>query len=403
MHDPDTPTPRNADTPSLIVVGSIGIDTIETPAARKDRILGGSASYACAAASFFTKPGLVGIVGTDFPPEYSDLYAEFGINTSGLQVVDGETFAWEGVYEENMDNRRTISTDLNVFADFSPELPEAYCSAPFVFLANIQPSLQSHVLDQVTKPRFVVADTMDLWIDTAKDDLLKMISRVDLLTLNESEARHLSGERILLRAARHLLDLGPKYVLIKKGEHGSVLFSRSGIFLMPAFPLDEVNDPTGAGDSFAGGFMGALAATGKLSDAAIRRAMVYGSVIAAFGCEDFSLGRLAAVTVPEDVVDLGLVAVHTIARNRAEEDPRVEPLAVGDALQLEREVGVLAFCLELTAAVLDVKPSLGRNAEGALHVGVGLPSGEVFTVEDLLRAQGLELDVAELELAGPEL
>ncbi len=294
---PNTPVLQPSSPPSLVVVGSIGIDTIETPHEKRVEILGGSASYACAAASFFTPVGLVGVVGTDFPKAYTDLYRKLGINLDGLQTLPGKTFRWTGVYEANMDNRRTICTDLNVFASFMPELPPSYRRAPFLFLANIQPQLQLHVLDQLEQPRFVVADTMDLWINTARDDLIKVIQRVDLLTVNESEARHLTGKKALLRAARVLLEMGPKHVLIKKGEHGSILFSRDSIFLMPAFPLDDVRDPTGAGDSFAGGFMGALASGGNLVGGAIRRAMIYGSVVASFGVEDFSLDRLEPLTI----------------------------------------------------------------------------------------------------------
>jgi cytidine kinase len=283
---------RHPDAPSLVVVGSIGIDTIETPRERREEILGGSASYACAAASFFTNVGLVGVVGTDFPKSHTDLYRKFGINLDGLETVPGQTFRWTGVYEANMDNRRTICTQLNVFASFLPKLPASYRKSPFLFLANIQPSLQLHVLDQIEKPRFTVVDTMDLWINTAKEALLDVIRRVDMLTMNESEARHLSGEHALLKAARILLGLGPRYVLIKKGEHGSILFAKDRIFLMPAFPLEDVQDPTGAGDAFAGGLMGALAAGGTADEPSIRKAMLYGSVVASFGVEAFSLERL---------------------------------------------------------------------------------------------------------------
>jgi len=283
----------------LVIVGSVGIDTIETPRDKRAGILGGSASYACAAASYFTGVGMVGVVGTDFPQRYLDLYKHFNINTEGLQVRPGETFRWSGVYETNMDNRRTISTELNVFASFSPELPKSYTECPYLLLGNISPGLQMHVLDQVAKPRFVVVDTMDLWINTAKEDLLKVIRRVTMLTLNESEARHLSGEHGLVKAARKLLSLGPKYVLIKKGEHGSILFSKKSIFMMPAFLLEDVVDPTGAGDTFAGGFLGALARSGAVSQSAIRKAMVYGSVVASFGVEDFSLDRLGRLTLQE--------------------------------------------------------------------------------------------------------
>jgi sugar/nucleoside kinase (ribokinase family) len=280
----------------LVIVGSVGIDTIETPNERRPDVLGGSASYACAAASFFSRVGMVGVVGTDFPEAHHRLYRKFHIDTEGLQVVPGRTFRWSGVYEANMDNRRTLATELNVFAQFSPELPASYVNAPYLFLANISPALQMHVLDQVTKPRFVLLDTMDLWINVAKDDLCRVIGRVDMLMLNESEARHLTGEHSLVKAARALLALGPAHVCIKKGEHGSILFARNSTFLMPAFPLESVKDPTGAGDTFAGGFLGALARQGRVNEHTIRRAMVYGSVVASFGVEDFSLGRLARLT-----------------------------------------------------------------------------------------------------------
>jgi len=280
----------------LVIVGSIGIDTIETPRERRPDVLGGSASYACAAASYFSRVGVVGVVGTDFPAAYHQLYRKFRIDTEGLQVVPGQTFRWSGVYEANMDNRRTLSTDLNVFAQFSPELPASYVKAPYLFLANISPELQLHVLDQVKKPRFVLLDTMDLWINVAKDDLCRVIGRVDMVTLNESEARHLTGQHSLVKAARALLAMGPAHVCIKKGEHGSILFSRRGTFLMPAYPLEDVQDPTGAGDTFAGGFLGALARQGRVNEHTIRRAMVYGSVVASFGVEDFSLDRLKRLT-----------------------------------------------------------------------------------------------------------
>ena len=289
------PTSRSAPV-QLVIVGSVGLDTIETPTARHADVLGGSASYACAAASFFTPNGMVGVVGSDFGKNYLDIYRGFGFDLAGLQVREGRTFRWSGVYEDNMDNRRTISTELNVSAEFMPELPDYYRNAPFLFLANIAPALQLRVLDQIRKPRFVAADTMDLWINVALADLKKVIRRIDLLTLNESEARHLTGERMLIKAARKLLGWGPQHILIKKGEHGAVLFSQRGIFLMPAYPLEEVLDPTGAGDTFAGGFMGQLAAGGRVSELAIRRAMLVGSVIAAFNVEAFSLNRLRKLT-----------------------------------------------------------------------------------------------------------
>lgn len=278
--------------PDLIVVGSIGLDTVETPAASGTDLLGGSVSYACASASFFVRPGMVGVVGDDFPRRHTSLFRRLGVDLRGLQRRPGRTFRWSGVYEADMNQRRTRRTELNVFADFSPELPEAYRHAPFVFLANIAPSLQLRVLEQVRRPRFVMADTMDLWIETTRRELLEVARRVHLLTVNESEARHLTGHRSLPAAARAMQRLGPRYVLIKKGEHGSILFGPDGPFLMPAYPLETVRDPTGAGDSFAGGFMGALAAHGRISETALRRAMAYGSVVASFVCEQLSLDRL---------------------------------------------------------------------------------------------------------------
>lgn len=273
----------------VVIVGSVALDTIETPRARRDDILGGSASYACAAASFFGPSGMVGIVGTDFSSEWIDLFDRFGIDREGLQIVEGKTFRWSGVYEENMDNRRTLSTDLNVFADFTPDLPQSYRGAPFVLLGNISPDLQDHVLGQVDHPRFVVADTMDLWIDVARDALTRVIEQVHMLMLNESEARHYTGEHNLIAAAEALLALGPDYVLIKKGEHGSILFARETTFVMPAYPLREVEDPTGAGDSFAGAFVGALAEAGSTEEGAMRRALAYGNIVASFGVGSFSL------------------------------------------------------------------------------------------------------------------
>ena len=280
---------------SLIVVGSIGIDTIETPHDRREEILGGSASYACASASFFTRCGMVGVVGTDFPDACRKLYDDFKIDQEGLQTVEGKTFRWSGVYEENMNNRTTLSTDLNVFADFSPAIPEAYKQSPFLFLANISPDLQEHVLDQVEHPEFVLMDTMDLWINTTREALVKVIKRVDMLTVNESEARQLTGEHNLINAANALLKMGPRFIMVKKGEHGSMLFSENNLFIMPAYPVADVVDPTGAGDSFAGGFMGALAAAGEVTEAAIRKAMVYGTVVASYGVEAFSLDRLEEI------------------------------------------------------------------------------------------------------------
>ncbi len=280
----------------LVVVGSVGLDTIETATARCEEILGGSVSYACAAASFFVPAGMVGVVGSDFPAAHTALYGKFGIDLKGLKQVEGKTFRWSGVYETDMNNRRTLSTELNVFGSFMPELPADYRDTPFLFLANISPELQLHVLQQVKKPRFVAADTMDLWINMARENLMKVIASVDLLTLNESEARILTGEHNLMKAARKIMGWGPEYLIVKKGEHGAMLFSPAGVFVVPAWPLEVVCDPTGAGDTFAGGFMGALAEQGAIDPIAMRKAMVYGSVVASFGVEAFSLERLERLT-----------------------------------------------------------------------------------------------------------
>ena len=283
----------------LTIVGSIGIDTIETPTEKREEILGGSVSYACAAASFFTHTGMVGVVGTDFPQAFRDTWTDMNIDLEGLQTVEGKTFRWSGVYEDNMDNRSTLSTELNVFESFSPELPEDYRKAPYLFLGNIHPALQLHVLEQVRDPKFILIDTMDLWINIDRPDLEKVIGKCHMLTLNESEAALFTGELTLARAAHKLLELGPEYVLIKKGGNGSMLFTKDDVFLLHAYPLDTFKDPTGAGDTFAGGLMGALAASGRTDKEAIRSAMVYGTIVASFGVEEFSLDRLIRLDRPQ--------------------------------------------------------------------------------------------------------
>lgn len=278
--------------PDLVIVGSIGIDHIETPRVKKESLLGGSVSYACAAASFFCSPGMVGVVGDDFPDSFLDLYKSFDVDLQGLQRASGQTFSWTGVYEENMDNRQTVETVLGVFETFEPTLPETYLDAPFVFLGNMHPSLQLHVLSQIRAPKFVLVDTMDLWINITRDELIEVIGKVHMLTLNESEARMLTDCHNVMDAANALLQMGPQYVLIKKGEHGSMLFGEKGIFIQPAFPIANVEDPTGAGDTFAGALMGYLARANACEEADIRRAMVHGSVVASFGVQAFSLDAL---------------------------------------------------------------------------------------------------------------
>src|SRR5713226_2706771 len=244
---------------SVLVIGSIALDSIKTPTASRPRLLGGSASHAAVAASFFGPVRLVGVVGVDFPRRYIQMYRRRKIDVAGLQIKAGKTFHWSGEYEVNMNNRRTLLTELGVFETFTPHLPNAHKTSPFVLLANIAPSLQAHVLDQMQKPKFIVADTMDLWLNIALKDLLALLKRVHGFVLNESEAHQLTECHNPLHAARAIHKLGPKYVIIKKGEHGAVLSGPDGLFIAPAYPLSSVVDPTGAGDSFVGGMMGYLA------------------------------------------------------------------------------------------------------------------------------------------------
>jgi cytidine kinase len=281
---------------SVLIVGSTALDSIKTPHAENPRLLGGSASHAAVAASFFSPTQLVGIVGEDFPAPYLKLYRRHKIDLEGLQRAAGKTFHWSGEYEVNMNNRRTLLTELGVFETFTPVLPAAYSNSPFVLLANIAPSLQLHVLDQMRKPKYVVADTMDLWLNIAKPDLLKLLKRVDGFVLNESEARQLTQEDNLLRAASKIHKLGPKHVIVKKGEHGAILSARGKLFVAPAFPLDDVVDPTGAGDSFVGGMMGWLAQARGPLESNLRRAMIYGTVVASFCCGGFGLTATTRVT-----------------------------------------------------------------------------------------------------------
>ncbi len=276
---------------SVLVVGSTALDSIKTPKAENPRLLGGSASHAAVAASFFAPVRLVGIVGYDFPKRYLGLYRRHGICLEGLQVKPGKTFHWAGEYEVNMNNRRTLNTELGVFETFSPSLPKAYQASPFVLLANIAPALQHHVLNQMRRPKFIAADTMDLWLNIALKDLLKLLKRIDCFVLNDSEAYQLTKADNVATAIKKLHALGPKYVIIKKGEHGAIVSGPKGFFIAPAFPLHRVVDPTGAGDSFVGGMMGYLATARGSIDDNLRRAVVYGTVVASFCCEGFGLNR----------------------------------------------------------------------------------------------------------------
>jgi sugar/nucleoside kinase (ribokinase family) len=282
---------------SVLVVGSTALDSIKTPHAENPRLLGGSASHAAVAASYFAPVKLVGVVGEDFPKQYIQLYRRRGIDLTGLQIMPGKTFHWSGEYEMNMDNRRTLLTELGVFEQFTPTLPEAHRNTPFVLLANIAPALQSHVLDQMKRPKFIAADTMDLWLNIALKDLLKLLKRVDCFVLNESEAYQLTECANVLNAIHRIHKLGPKYVIIKKGAHGAVLSTGKSLFVAPAYPLDGVVDPTGAGDSFVGGMVGYLARSRGSIEANLRKAIVYGTVVASFCCQGFGLSRTARLSM----------------------------------------------------------------------------------------------------------
>ncbi len=285
---------------SVLIAGSIALDTVKTPVEEHADLLGGSASYASVSASFFTNAQLVGIVGDDFPQAHVEYFQSRHIDLEGLQRVPGESFRWSGEYMTDMNVRETRSVALNVFEHFRPHLPESYRQTPYVLLANIAPSLQSYVLDQMARARFIVADTMDLWITIAKDDLMALLKRVDLLILNDSEAKLLTGETNLIRAAELIRGYGPGYVAIKKGEHGCLLFgdpAKHEFFSCPAFPLADLHDPTGAGDCFAGGLIGQLSQkdTPQVSFEQLREAVVYGSVVASYNVEAFSLERLRSL------------------------------------------------------------------------------------------------------------
>jgi sugar/nucleoside kinase (ribokinase family) len=285
---------------SVLIVGSIALDTVKTPVEEHADLMGGSATYAALSASFFAPVKLVGIVGDDFPQSEFDFWKSRQIDASGVQRVAGKTFRWSGEYAWDMNTRETRSVALNVFEHFRPDLPEDYRATDFALLANIAPALQSHVLDQMKRPRFVVADTMDLWIETTRADLDALLPRVDLLILNDSEARELTKETSLIRAGRKIRANGPKYVAIKKGEHGALLFGEEQFFSCGAYPLEDIHDPTGAGDTFAGGLAGYLASSGNEPDfASLRRAVIYGSVLASFNVEAFSLERLRTLTMEE--------------------------------------------------------------------------------------------------------
>jgi sugar/nucleoside kinase (ribokinase family) len=278
---------------SLLVVGSVAFDGLESPYGKVDRTLGGAATYFAVSASFFTPVDLVAIVGDDFTVQDAKVFHDRKIDCEGLERAAGKSFFWAGKYLENLNERVTLTTELNVFADFKPKLPERYRDAKFVFLANIAPDLQRDVLQQVKKrPKIAALDTMNYWIERTNEDLIETLKHVDILMINDSETRQLSSEHNLLRAAKRIFKLGPSTLIIKRGEYGAMMVDKRGVFCVPAFPLEEPHDPTGAGDSFAGGFMGYLASVGNAGDMSLRRAMVYGSVMGSFTVEKFGLDRL---------------------------------------------------------------------------------------------------------------
>jgi len=285
---------------SLLVVGSVAYDALESPYGKVDRTLGGAATYFAVSASFFTQVNLVAVVGDDFHANDEAILRKRSIDIEGLERTAGKCFFWAGRYSENLNERLTLTTELNVFADFKPRLPQKYTSSKFVFLANIAPDLQHDVLRQVKgTPKLVAMDTMNYWIERTNTELRETLKHVDILMINDSETRQLSNEHNLLRAAKHIFKMGPSTLVVKRGEYGAMLVDKHGVFCVPAFPLEEPHDPTGAGDSFAGGFMGYLAGVGATNDAALRRAMVYGSVLGSFAVERFGLERLLTLKKSE--------------------------------------------------------------------------------------------------------
>ena len=280
----------------VLVVGSVALDSVETPFGKADDVLGGSGTYFASSASHFAPVQLVGVVGDDYPLDLLQPLVERGVDLAGLEKVSGSSFRWRGRYRHDLNAAETLETHLGVFSNFRPNIPDQFREAPFVFLANIDPRLQLQVLQQVEKPRLVACDTMNFWIESRRPELVELLGHVDLITLNDGEARQLTEHTNLVQAARWILDKGPKHVLIKKGEHGAFMFTRDSVFFAPAYPLESVFDPTGAGDSFAGGFIGSLAASGDLSDASMRRAVVVGSAMGSFAVEKFSNGRLLDIT-----------------------------------------------------------------------------------------------------------
>ncbi|MDR3707546.1 MAG: PfkB family carbohydrate kinase [Capsulimonadaceae bacterium] len=280
-----------------VIVGSMALDNVKTPAGEVTDSLGGAANYSAVAASFFTPVNLVGVIGDDFPQTHLDYLESRNIDLAGVDRIDGgKTFSWSGYYDFDLNIAHTTDTQLNVFADFKPTLPDAYRKASYVFLANIDPVLQLDVLNQVEKPRLTLCDTMNFWITSKRDALIEVLSRVDVAFMNDAEARQLTGCMSTIKAAKAIQKLGPKTVIVKKGEHGALLFHEDEHFSAPSYPLEDIVDPTGAGDSFAGGFIGYIASEGDITPKTMRRAVVYGSVMASFNVEDFSLNRMRRLT-----------------------------------------------------------------------------------------------------------
>tara|TARA_B100000686_G_scaffold81563_1_gene88043 strand:- start:2295 stop:3227 length:933 start_codon:yes stop_codon:yes gene_type:complete len=281
----------------IVVVGSIAYDAVETPAGKRESQLGGSACFFSTSASYFTEVGIIGVVGNDFAPSDRSMLESHGIDTTGLVEVDGKTFRWTGEYMDDINTAVTLDTQLNVFGDFEPTLTESHANAPYLFLANIDPNIQLKVLDaMISRPKWVASDTMNLWINIARPTLIDLISKVDMLIINEDEAKQLTGQNNLPNAAKAVMNLGPKSTVVKRGEYGASLFGKTFSFAAPAYPLERVIDPTGAGDSFAGGFMGYLASVENIDEESLRTATIYGSTMASFAVEDFGLERIKNLT-----------------------------------------------------------------------------------------------------------
>ena len=284
---------------SILVVGSVAIDSVKTPFGQRPEALGGSATYFSLAASFFSKVNIVATVGEDFPKKYISLFKSRNIGMEGLRIAKGKTFRWKGWYDYDLNTAHTISTHLNVFQNFHPEVPSGFKDSQFVFLANIDPELQYSVLKQVCKPKLVACDSMNYWLEHKKKEFERLLDKVDIILLNDSEARQFTGEPNLMRAAREIIAFGPRAVIIKKGEHGVIYFSKNTHFIAPAYLLETVYDPTGAGDTFAGGMIGSLSKAGTINEANIRRSIIYGSILASFAVEDFSIDRMLEISIDD--------------------------------------------------------------------------------------------------------